>query len=140
MNSKGIFLSKSNEWETPWEFFNMLDAEFHFNLDPCATDENHKCDKYYTIADDGLSKNWCGHRVFCNPPYGRDLPKWAKKAYEESRKPETLVVMLVPARTDTRWFHEFIYGKSEIRFIRGRIKFVGATQPAPFPSMIVVFR
>ena len=140
MNRKALMSSKSNEWETPHEFFNLLDAEFHFNLDPCATDENKKCDKYYTIADDGISKNWEGYRVFCNPPYGRELPKWVEKAYEESRKPKTLVVMLIPARTDTRWFHDYIYGKAEIRFIRGRLRFSGATENAPFPSMVVVFR
>ena len=78
--------------------------------------------------------------MFCNPPYGRELPKWVEKAYEESRKPKTLVVMLIQARTDTRWFHDYIYGKAEIRFIRGRLRFSGATENAPFPSMVVVFR
>lgn len=140
MMTDGLFSSRTDEWETPQEFFNMLDAEFHFNLDPCATDENYKCAKYYTIADDGISKNWGGYRVFCNPPYGRELPKWVKKAYEESRKPKTIVVMLIPARTDTRWFHDFIYHKAEIRFIKGRLKFGDANNSAPFPSMVVVFR
>lgn len=130
----------TNEWATPQELFDKLNAEFRFDLDPCATSANAKCDEYYTIDDDGLAKNWAGRRVFCNPPYGRSLGKWVRKCYEESRKPDTLVVMLIPARTDTSYFHEYIYHKArEIRFIRGRIRFGGSTQNAPFPSMIVIF-
>lgn len=78
--------------------------------------------------------------MFCNPPYGRVIGDWVKKAYEEAQKPETIVVMLIPARTDTRWFHEYIYGKAEVRFIRGRLRFGGSNQNAPFPSMVVIFR
>ena len=92
--------SKSVEWATPREFFNKLDEEFNFNLDPCSTHENAKCEKHYTIEEDGLSQDWGGHRVFCNPPYGREIPKWVRKCYYESRKPNTIVVMLMPARTD----------------------------------------
>ena len=81
-----------------------------------------------------------GHTVFCNPPYGREIGKWVKYSYEQSRKENTTVVMLVPSRTDTRWFHNYIYGKAEIRFVKGRLKFGGATTGAPFPSMVVIYR
>lgn len=130
--------SNTPEWATPQSFFDALNREFSFTLDPCSTHENAKCEKHYTKEDDGLSKNWGGEVVFCNPPYGRELPKWVKKCYEESRHAD--VVMLIPARTDTRWFHDYIYGKAEIRFIKGRLKFGNAKQSAPFPSMVVIFR
>lgn len=140
MNTKGVFSSQTDEWATPQWLFDELDAEFHFDLDPCATNENHKCAKYYTKADDGLTKNWGGWSVFCNPPYGRQIGKWVRKAYEEAKKPQTTVVLLVPARTDTKWFHDYIYGKAEIRFIRGRVRFGDSKNCAPFPSMVVVWR
>ena len=142
MNINACLSSKSNEWATPQGFFDELDREFHFTLDPCATSENHKCDLYYTKEDDGLSKDWGGHRVFCNPPYGKEIGNWVKYAYEQSRERErgTLVVMLIPARTDTRYFHDYIYGKAEIRFVKGRLKFGDGMNPAPFPSMVVIFR
>lgn len=137
--TKGLMSSNTNEWATPIKTFQELDAEFHFNLDPCATHENHKCDKYYTIEEDGLQQDWGGQRVFCNPPYGRVIGDWVRKCYEESQKPDTVVVMLIPARTDTAYFHDYIYHKAkEIRFVRGRLHFNEAG-PAPFPSMIVVF-
>jgi len=140
MINQGLFSSNSNEWATPQKFFDDLNAEFHFNLDPCSTHENAKCERHFTIEDDGLSRDWGGARVFCNPPYGRELHRWVKKCYEESRKPDTLVVMLIPARTDTSYFHEYIYHKAkEIRFIRGRLHFNESKQGAPFPSMVVVF-
>ena len=139
MLTSGLFSSKSNEWATPIALFRELDAEFHFDLDPCCTHENAKCESHYTIEDDGLSKNWGGRRVFCNPPYGRELSKWVRKCYEESKR-ASVVVMLIPARTDTSYFHDFIYHKAkEIRFIRGRLHFNESRQGAPFPSMIVVF-
>lgn len=130
--------SNTPEWATPQSFFDELNREFSFTLDPCSTHENAKCEKHYTKEDDGLSKNWGGEVVFCNPPYGRELPKWVKKCYEEGRRAD--VVMLIPARTDTRWFHDYIYGKAEIRFIKGRLKFGNAKQSAPFPSMLVIYR
>ena len=139
MITSGLMSSNTPEWATPQGFFDDLNAEFHFTLDPCSTHENAKCEKHYTKEDDGLSKSWGGNRVYCNPPYGRELPKWVKKCYEESLN-GSLVVMLIPARTDTRWFHDYIYGKAEIRFIKGRLKFGNAKQSAPFPSMVVVFR
>ena len=128
------------EWATPPEYFAELDREFHFTLDPCSTHENHKCPKYYTKEDDGLTQDWGGERVFCNPPYDRTLTQWVSKCYYESLKPDTLVVMLIPAKTDTTYFHNYIYHRSEIRFIRGRIKFNGSDNPSSFPSMLVIFR
>lgn len=131
------YTSTTQEWATPQTVFDELDAEFHFTLDPCSTHENAKCEKHYTLEDDGLSQSWSGEIVFCNPPYNQ-LSKWAKKCHDEFEK-GTTVVMLTPARTDTRWFHSFIYGKAELRFIQGRIKFGNAKHNAPFPSMIAVF-
>lgn len=145
-----MFSSKSNEWETPQDLFDKLNEFYHFNLDPASTDDNAKCDNHYTIEDDGLSKDWGGCNVFVNPPYGREIGKWVKKAYEESQKPNTKVVMLIPARTDTAWFHDYCLN-GKLMFLRGRLKFVNKAFPsyredgdfkvssAPFPSMIVVF-
>lgn len=133
-----LFSSKSVVWETPQDLFDKLNAEFHFDLDVCALPENAKCEKYYTPEDDGLSQPWNGV-CWCNPPYGRTIGKWIQKAYETFAGGGT-VVMLLPARTDTKWFHEYIYNKAEIRFIKGRLKFGNSKNAAPFPSMIVVFR
>lgn len=143
-----MLTSKSNEWETPQDLYDKLDEEFHFNLDPCSTDKNHKCKNYFTIKDDGLSKYWFvegGARVFVNPPYGKEIKKWVKKCYEESKKEYVdVIVMLIPARTETKYFHDYIYHKAEIRFIKGRIKFCIDGKPviwnAPFPSMVVIYR
>jgi len=140
MNTAIMFSSETDLWSTPQDFFDELNAEFNFTLDPCATRENAKCARFFTVEDDGLKQDWQGETVFCNPPYGREIGKWVKKCYEESKKPGTTVVMLIPARTDTSYFHDFIYGKArEIRFIRGRLKFGDAKNSAPFPSMVVVF-
>lgn len=140
MNTEPMFSSKTCEWATPQEFFDQLNETFRFNLDPCATEENAKCRKFFTAADDGLKQSWGGYRVFCNPPYGKEIGAWVQKAYEESKKPGTMVVMLLPARTDTSWFHDYIYDKHcEIRFIKGRLKFGGQKNPAPFPSMLVIY-
>jgi phage N-6-adenine-methyltransferase len=140
MNTAIMFSSETDQWATPQDFFDELNAEFHFTLDPCATRENAKCARFFTVEDDGLKQDWQGETVFCNPPYGREIGKWVKKCYEESKKPGTTVVMLIPARTDTSYFHDYIYGKArEIRFIRGRLKFGDAKNSAPFPSMVVVF-
>lgn len=139
MNSELMFSSATPEWETPQAFFDALDAEFHFTLDPCSTDENAKCAKHYTKAQDGLAQDWTGETVYCNPPYGREMPKWIQKCYEHKNR-GGVAVMLIPARTDTRAFHEYIYHKAEIRFVKGRLKFGNAQNSAPFPSMVVVFR
>ena len=138
-NIKALFSSSNTEWSTPQDFFDKLNEEFHFTLDPCAQHHTAKCSKYYTREDDGLAQDWGGETVFCNPPYGRDIAKWVEKCREESRKPNTKVVMLIPARTDTRWFHQHIYNKAEIRFIKGRLKFGQSNCSAPFPSMVVIF-
>ena len=134
----GVFSSTTDLWETPQDFYDRLNEEFHFDLDPCALPDNAKCEKYFTPEEDGLKQDWQGHRVFCNPPYGTAIKHWVKKCYDEARK-GVLVVMLIPARTDTSYFHDYIYHKAEIRFIRGRLKFGKAQQGAPFPSMVVVF-
>ena len=131
------------EWETPQEFFDKLDAEFGFDVDVCATKENAKCELYFTQERDGLNARWYyqdeKERTFwMNPPYGRAIKGWMKKAYEESQKGLT-VVCLVPARTDAGWWHDYAM-KGEIRFIRGRLKFGGARHNAPFPSAVVIFR
>ena len=127
-------------WATPQDFYDKLNDEFKFTLDPCALKNNAKCDKYFTPEDDGLTKDWAGNIVFCNPPYGRDISKWVEKCYNESKKPNITVVLLIPARTDTIYFHKFIYKKvKDIRFIKGRLKFGNSKNSAPFPSMIVVF-
>lgn len=139
MNNELMFSSKTDLWSTPWNFFDKLNDEFHFTLDPCSTHENAKCYKHFTIEEDGLLQDWGNEVVFCNPPYGRQIKDWVKKAYEESRKDNTTVVMLIPARTDTIYFHEYIYHKAEIRFIKGRLKFGDAKNAAPFPSMVVIF-
>ena len=136
--TKGLFSSNTDLWATPQDFFDKLNDEFHFTLDPCALPENHKCPTYFTPDIDGLKQDWSGHRVFCNPPYGRAIAAWVKKCHDEAQK-GTLVVMLIPARTDTSYFHDYIYGQAELRFIRVRLKFGNAEQGAPFPSMVVVF-
>ena len=140
MNADVMFSSKTDNWATPPEFFKELDKEFHFNLDPAADEFNHKCDRYFTIAENGLLQEWGGNSVFCNPPYGREIGKWVEKAYRTNKESGDLVVMLLPARTDTKWFHDFIYHKAEIRFIKGRLKFGGSKNSAPFPSMVVIYR
>ena len=140
MNTDLMFSSATDQWATPIDFFAQLDKEFRFNLDPCADDLNHKCEKYFTREQDGLSQNWGGCRVFCNPPYGRDICKWVKKSYEEGHKENTLVCLLIPARTDTKYFHDYILNRAEIRFIPGRLKFGGSKNAAPFPSMLVIYR
>lgn len=140
MNNELMFSSKTDLWTTPWNFFEKLNDEFRFTLDPCSTHENSKCNKHFTIEEDGLLQDWSNEVVFCNPPYGRKIKDWVKKAYEESQKDNTTVVMLTPARNDTIYFHEYIYHKAEIRFIKNRLKFGDAKNAASFPSMVVIFR
>lgn len=135
-----MFSSSTDLWATPQDFFNRLNAEFDFDIDVCASPDNAKCDTYFTKEQDGLSQSWGGVTCWCNPPYGREVGKWVQKAYISSKNEGSTVVMLLPARTDTKWFHEYIYNQSEIRFIKGRLKFGGSANSAPFPSMVVVFR
>lgn len=137
--NKGMFTSKTDNWSTPQAFFDELNEEFMFTLDPCADAENHKCELWYSKEDDGLTKDWGGEVVFCNPPYGRSVGKWVKKCHDEAQKGNAICVMLLPARTDTRWFHDYIYGKAHVRFLKGRLCFGDGKGRAPFPSMVVVF-
>lgn len=141
MKTETLFSSKTDLWETPQEFFDDLDREFGFTLDPCADEQNHKCQKYYTAEQDGLKQNWRGERVFCNPPYGRSVSKWVRKCFDEVYRGECqIAVMLLGARTDTTWFHDYIYHKAEVRFVKGRLSFGNGKERAPFPSMVVIFR
>lgn len=139
MNTNLMFSSKTDLWETPQDFFDEFDAEFHFTLDACALPENAKCERYFTPEQDGLKHEWTG-TVWCNPPHGREIGSWVRRAYLSAATGNATVVMLLPARTDTRWFHEYIYNKAEVRFLKGRLKFGGCKNAAPFPSMIVIFR
>jgi phage N-6-adenine-methyltransferase len=135
----GMYSSNKGNWGTPDDFFNKLNAQYGFDLDPCADDINHKCENYFTEESNGLEQDWNG-KVFMNPPYGRKIGLWIQKAYDETQNGNaSFVVCLLPARTDTKWFHE-ICTLGEIIFIKGRLKFQGAKDAAPFPSMLVIFR
>lgn len=129
-------LKKNDEWETPQDFFLKYDKIFNFTLDVAASKENAKCERFFTKEQNGLEQSWKGETCWMNPPYS-EVAKWMKKAHEESEN--ATIVSLVFAKTDTRWFHELVYGKCEIEFIKGRIKFGESKQGAPYPSMIVVF-
>lgn len=132
------FSSKTDLWATPQEFFDEMAKEFPFTLDPCCTHENAKCFQHFTEAEDGLSQPWSRHVVWMNPPYGRTIGRWMAKAVSEWKQGAT-VVCLVPARTDTAWWHDYAM-QGEIRFLRGRLKFGGHKNSAPFPSAVVVFK
>jgi phage N-6-adenine-methyltransferase len=135
----GLFTSNTDLWATPQDFFDKLNAEFGFTLDVCATPENAKCPDYYTKEQDGLAQKWTG-RVWCNPPYGRQISTWIEKGYNTVQNGDAeLVVMLIPSRTDTAYWHDYVM-KGDIRFIRGRLKFGGSKNSAPFPSAVVIFR
>jgi phage N-6-adenine-methyltransferase len=138
MISKALLSSNSDEWSTPQDFYELLDREFNFTLDPCASNSNRKCEEYFTKDFDGLKQNWSGS-VFVNPPYS-DIKEWVKKAYDESKKDYCeRVVLLIPARTDTKYWHLYIREAYEIRFLKGRLKFGDSTNSAPFPSAVIVF-
>lgn len=137
MNTELMFSSKDMTWETPQDIFDKLNKEFNFNLDVCALPETAKCKDYYTPEIDGLKQKWNGI-CWMNPPYGRQLGVWIKKAYEESLN-GNVVVCLIPSRTDTKYWHDYCMKASEIRFIRGRLKFGNSDTSAPFPSAIIVF-
>lgn len=140
LNTKVLFSSKEEKWATPQDFFDKLNDEFHFTLDAAASPDNAKCANYFTEEQDGLAQSWEGHTVWCNPPYCRKTGLWVKKAYEEHQRTGCTVVMLLPSRTDVKWFHDYILGKAEIRFIKGRLKFGGNKNSAPFPSIVVIYR
>lgn len=134
--NSGLFTSNTDLWATPQDFFDRLNEEFGFELDVCAIAENAKCEKYYSPEIDGLKQEWEGV-CWMNPPYGRSIGEWVKKAYQSSLA-GAIVVCLIPARTDTRWWHDYCM-KGEIRFVKGRLKFGDSKNSAPFPSAIVIF-
>jgi site-specific DNA-methyltransferase (adenine-specific) len=146
---KGRTADTRDDWETPPYFFQLLDDEFHFTLDPCASDQNHKCPRYYTEQDDGLSKSWAGETVFVNPPFNQKEP-WLKKCYLESMQPNTTVVLLVPAAPDSDVWHKYVMGErtDEIRLCMGRVNFIWPVlledgkkrNGSKFPLAVVVFR
>lgn len=138
MNLKAIFSCKNADWATPQVFFDELDEKYKFSLDVCATSENTKCGSFFNPELDGLEQEWTGV-CWMNPPYGREIGKWVRKAHIEASTGRCKVVALLPARTDTKWFHELILGKYEIEFIKGRLRFSGSKNSAPFPSMLVFF-
>ena len=158
------FTNKSNEWETPRSLFKELDDEFNFTIDVCATKESAKCERFYTKQTNGLAQSWENEVAFMNPPYGREIGAWVEKAYRESLN-GAVVVCLIPARTDTRYWHDYIFPNAEIRFLKGRVKFLNSGEeveyieqlglfgeeksevvssdgdmPAPFPSAVVIFK
>ena len=136
MDGRVHFSSQTDDWATPQDFFDRLDAIFEFTLDPCADAKNAKCVRFFTPEDDGLTQNWDGERVFMNPPYGRRIGAWVKKASEA----KALVVCLLPARTDTRWWHDYVVeGDGHIIFLKGRLSFGEGENAAPFPSAVVIF-
>ena len=136
MLNSALFSSDKDDWETPDELFAELHKEFWFDLDVAANAVNHKCQVYFTKENSAFNNKWFG-TVWCNPPYGKEIGKWVKACHDY----DGVSVMLLPARTDTKWFHEYIYNnsKAEVRFLKGRLKFVGANSSAPFPSMVVIF-
>jgi site-specific DNA-methyltransferase (adenine-specific) len=141
------FKSGNKEWETPESLFQPLKKEFDIVLDVCASEHNTKCKAYIDRKGNSLVSSWStlisqlgeNKAAWMNPPYGRGIDKWVKKAFDEAQKGATIIALL-PARTDTSWFHNYIHNKHEVRFLKGRIKFVGAPSSAPFPSMIVIFK
>lgn len=138
MKTDVLFSGDSAEWETPQALFDAMNEIHGFTLDAAATKENAKCAKFFTREDNALTRSWAGETVWLNPPYGRKIAALVRKAYEESRNPGTTVVVLLPARTDTKWFHDYAI-KVQIKFLKGRLKFGGSVNNAPFPSMIVTF-
>ena len=137
MMTTGLFTSTTDLWATPQDFFEKVSAEFAPETDVCALPENAKCARFFTPEIDGLAQSWTGV-CWMNPPYGREIGKWVEKAHYEAKR-GAKVICLLPARTDTRWFHEHILGKAEIRFIKGRLKFGDGKNSAPFPSMLVIY-
>lgn len=146
MKTETLFSSVNCEWETPPDLFAELDNTYHFGLDVASSDENALCERHYTQEQNGLLQSWQiggGKSVWCNPPYGKDIIKWVRKAWEEAQKGQT-IVLLIPARTDTKWFHDYVYHKAEIIFIRGRLHYclngVPSKTNAAFPSLIAIYK
>lgn len=151
MVSKTMYSSASVEWATPQDLFDRLNAQYQFTLDVCATPENAKCARYFTSELNALLQGWGEERVWCNPPYGREISHWVQRcanarghtggvaSWVEPKWIPDLAVMLLPARTDTRWWHDYVIPYGRVEFVRGRLKFGGSKNSAPFPSAIVVF-
>lgn len=135
---RALFSSATDLWETPQDLFDRLNAVFNFKTDVCATPDNAKCKRYFTLKEDGLKQDWRGV-CWMNPPYGRQIGSWIEKAYLSAKQNRATVVCLLPARVDTRWWHDYC-AKGEVTFLRGRLKFGTSDNSAPFPSAIVVFR
>lgn len=128
--------SKTNDWSTPQDLFDELNDSWHFTVDVASSDDNFKVQRHYTSSDNGLEQDWDGEMVWYNPPYGREIKDWVKKASVSHCN----TLLLLPARTDTKWFHEYVYNKAnDVIFLKGRLKFGGSKNNAPFPSMIVIF-
>lgn len=145
MLNKALFTSDKKNWETPTDFFNRLNKKFHFNWDLAAEKHNHKVDNYFTKEDNSLVQDWGGleGNLFLNPPYGRELKNWVKKASETELDKGQYLVMLIPSRTDTSYWHDYIFGKAQIKFLRGRLKFEVNGEPrdaAPFPSALIIYK
>ena len=134
----GLFTSDRPDWETPAELFALYDAQYHFTLDVCATANNAKCKHFFTVEDDGLRQSWAGEVCWCNPPYGREVGAWVEKAAHEMTRTK-LIAVLLPARTDTAWWHDYVAPFASIDFLRGRVRFVGADSSAPFPSAVAIY-
>ena len=136
--NKALFTSDRDDWETPKKVYDLYNRRYHFKLDAAASAHNTKAEFYFDKEIDSFTQDWYKYKtVWLNPPYGRGVLQWVRKAYIEAMN-GALVVMLLAARTDTKWFHEYCV-KGEIHFIRGRLKFGGAKDAAPFPSMLVIF-
>ncbi len=144
MIAKTLYSSKHDDWGTPQVLFDRLHEIYDFQLDAAASPRNAKCPRFFTTKDDALTKSWLEYqRIWLNPPYGRNIGDWMKKAFEESRR-GALVVCLVHARTDTRWWHNWVESKAQVTFLKGRLKFTRGenseiAQSAPFPSVLVVY-
>lgn len=136
--SPALMSSAKMDWGTPWALFDQYHDRYQFTIDLAAHERNKKMERFYSEQDDALKQDWSKEVGWLNPPYGRELPKWVKKAYEESQR-GALVVMLVPARPDTRWWQDYVQGKAHIKFLAGRVKFEGAEHGAPFPSAILIY-
>lgn len=139
-HGRAAMTSCNEDWETPQRLFEQLDERFRFTLDPCSTHDNAKCDRHYTKEEDGLAQSWAGESVFCNPPYGRGMAAWVRKCAEESRHAN--VSLLVPARTDTRWFWSYVAPYARVEFIQGRLRYELGGVPlnsSPFPSMLCIY-
>lgn len=137
--NRAVFSSLSKEWATPKAFFQGINAEFNFTLDVCASEKNAKCERFFDSTLNGLFRDWAPEVCWMNPPYGPALGQWIRKAADEAAKGAT-VVALVPARTDTRWWHDYALKATEIRFIKGRLYFDDGGGRATFPSVLVIWR